>query len=124
MGKLFDKFSGGALNFFLKSKLTEPDRIKSGVDLAIQSIPWFVGIHFFLCGAYGLESYLAIDFSNKAIENLKKNKKISDAQQDFYKVLGSKIIEEAEYNKIKNKKMGKISDENSLLAAWKALYEK
>ena len=123
MGKLFDKFSGGALDLVLKTKKID-GRISSGLDLAIQSIPWLVGIGCFLGGAYGLESYLAIDFSNKAIENLKKNKKISDAQQDFYKILGDKIIEESEYNKIQNKKMGKISDENSILALWKSVYDK
>ena len=121
MGKLFDKFSGNARNFILNR---DANRAKTAIDFAINATPWIVGLSFFVGGVYGLESFLAIDFSKKSVENLKKNKMLSDVQKDFYILLGEKIIEEAEYNKIKNKKLGKISDENSILATWKSVYDK
>ncbi|MCR5506259.1 MAG: hypothetical protein K6F04_00225 [bacterium] len=114
MGKLLD-------NFLLKTKT---DNVKAGLDLANHAVPWVVGLGCFVGGVYGLESFLAIDFSKSAVDNLKKNKMLSDAQKDFYTLLGDKIIEESEYNKIKDKKLGKIPSENSLLASWKSVYDK
>ena len=128
MGKLFDKFSSGILDAFINQKKGTIDRVEAGVDLFVHSIPWFVGFGFFVGGVYGLESFLAIDFSKKFVENLKKNEMLSDAQKDFYTVLGDKVFDkskgEAEYEKIKNKKFGNISEENSLLARWDSIYNK
>ncbi len=124
MGKLFDGFANFTRNQLLKSEILEADRVKAGIDLIGHAIPWGVGLGFFIGGVYGLESFLAIDFSKNAIENLKKNKMLSDAQQDFYQALGDKIVQEADYNKMIDKKLGKISDENSLLATWKSVYDK
>ncbi|MBR1545039.1 MAG: hypothetical protein IJ638_03805 [Alphaproteobacteria bacterium] len=117
MGKILDKFL-----------YADTDKIKAGLDLANHAIPWGVGLGFFIGGVYGLESYLAIDFSKSAVENLKKNKMLSDAQKDFYTLLGNEVFDQSKgedlFNKMKNKKFAKISDENSLLATWKSIYDK
>ncbi len=128
MGKLFDKFSSGLLDKFLSQKKETIDKFDAGIDFVAHSIPWVVGFSFFVGGVYGLGSFLAIDFSKKFVENLKKNEMLSDAQKDFYTVLGDKVFDkskgEAEYEKMKNKKFGNISDENSLLARWNSIYNK
>ncbi len=124
MGKLFDKFSDFALDKTLKFDKNVQTKLRAGGNLVANSIPWLVGISFFFGGVYGLESYLAIDFAKNAVENLKKNKAISDAQQEFYKFFGNEIIEKGEYEKIQKKKLGKISDENSMLTVWKSVYDK
>lgn len=119
MGKRFEKF---LLNI-------DVDRVKSGSDFAIHTLPWLVGGGFFIGGVYGLESFLAIDYSKSVVENLEKNKAISDAQKSFYRgLLGNEILDESEgkkaLEKMKNQKYGKISDANSLLAVWKSVYDK
>ena len=94
----------------------------------MHSLPWGLGFGFFIGGVYGLESFLAIDFSRKFVENLKKNGMLSDAQKEFYTALGDKVLEksegEKEYEKMKNKKFGNISPENSLVAKWDSIYNK
>ena len=119
MGKRFEKF---LLNI-------DVERVKSGSDFAIHTLPWLVGGGFFIGGVYGLESFLAIDYSKSVVENLEKNKAISDAQKSFYRgLLGNEILDESEgkkaLEKMKNQKYGKISDANSLLAVWKSVYDK
>ncbi len=122
MGKLFNKFLNG-------EGWANANRLEAGFDLFLgHGLPWAVAGGFFFCGVYGLESYLAIDFSQKFVENLKKNNMLSDAQKDFYTALGDKVLEksagEKEYEKMKNKKFGNMPVENSLLAKWKEIYDK
>ena len=115
MGKLFDKF--------VESKNIDK-KLTTGIDLFMHGIPWGVGLGFFFGGAYGLEAYLATDFSKGFVENLKKNKFLSDAQEDFYTFFGDKIVEEADYKKNRNKKLCKVPEDSSLISAWKSVYDK
>ncbi len=114
---LFEKFVESATKIDTK-------KVRAGVDMIGHSLPWVVGISCVFGGVYGLETYLAIDFSKNVRDNLKKNKELSDLTDDFYTILGYKTLTENEYIKAKNKNMGKVSDANSILAEWKSVYDK
>lgn len=127
---LFENFLDKVSDNPVASKLAEKfwtqdaKKWKAGSELVGQALPWIVGIGFTMCGVYGVESYLAIDFAKGVRENLKKAKMIGDSQKNFYTLLGDKIIEEDEYNKIKNKQLGILSEENSAFAIYKSVYDK
>lgn len=127
---LFEKFLDKITDNSIVSNVAEtlctldPKQVKAGANFLGHALPWFVGIGFTMCGVYGVETYLAVDFAKGVRENLKKAKMLGDSQKDFYTLIGDKIIEEDEYNKIKNKQLGLISDENSAYAIWKSVYDK
>ena len=118
IGKKVDSFVGKSIDKI------DVEKVNSACDLVINGLPWIVGIGFSFCGFYGIESYLGIDFAKGVRDNLVKANLISDSHKAWYTLLGDKIIEKEEYEKIKNKNMGKISKENSLLANWKSVYDK
>ena len=100
------------------------ERIRGFINFAGNALPWIAGLHVFLGGVYGLGGFLEIDFAKGVVENLKKNKQLSDAQSAFYNMIGNQIVEEKDYKKNRDKELGKISDNNSLLSVWRSVYDK
>ncbi len=114
---LFDKFLS-------KMENVKIDRVSAVVDIAANLTPWIVGGACVLSGCYGVGAYLAVDFAKSLTDNLKKAELISDPVKDWYIAIGNELVEETDYTKNQNKKYGKISDENSILAIYKSIYEK
>ena len=101
---------------------------KSAVGLGLNFLPLVAGAGFAFAGVYGLEAYLGIKFAKDFRDNLRKNKLLSEPIKDWYEMFGDKVLSEDEgkkiYEKMKNRAQGKISDENSVLAYWKNVYDK
>ena len=97
---------------------------KAGVDLSLNFLPLITGCACAIGGVYGLETYLSVKFFQGVRDNLNKNKLLSDPQKDWYDFIGAKLVDEEKFKKNNDKLKEKISDEYSVLASWKSLYDK
>ena len=98
--------------------------VKAGIDLVGNFLPLIVGTACAIGGVYGLETYFAVKFSQGVRDNLNKNKLLSDPQKDWYEFIGIELVDEEKFKKNNDKLKEKISDEYSVLASWKSLYDK
>ena len=89
-------------------------------NLLLNLSPWIYTGACVVAGTYGLGAYIGFDVVKSFRDNLKKNKLISDPVLSWYEMLGYDILKEEDYNKEKSK--GQLSDENSVRALFKSIY--